>query len=154
MTELYYDNYFNGEHSRGQRILALVPKLHAPSDASDQSDPECELDDNSTHYSSSTEPFLGSIADLNISIYEPDSEDEQNARVSHDVTDEPDINLNSSVNSVPLTPILQEIDAGNFENVPSTLSAIASFPTTPVPRDLKRQIYHLLKERRRRKGFN
>ncbi|GFY41680.1 hypothetical protein TNIN_129931, partial [Trichonephila inaurata madagascariensis] len=113
-------------HSRGQRILALVPKLHAPSDTSDQSDPECELDDNSTHYSSSPAPSLGSIADLNISIYGPDSEDEQNARA--DVTNEPDINLNSSVNSVPLTPILQEIDAGNYENVPSTLSAIASFP--------------------------
>ncbi|GFS59190.1 hypothetical protein TNIN_372661, partial [Trichonephila inaurata madagascariensis] len=60
------------------------------------------------------------------------SEDEQNARVSHDVTDEPDINLNSSVNSVPLTPILQEIDAGNYENMPSTLSAIASFLATLV----------------------
>ncbi|GFY48607.1 DDE_Tnp_1_7 domain-containing protein [Trichonephila inaurata madagascariensis] len=107
-------------------------KLHAPSNASDQSDPECELDNNSTHYSFSPAPSLGSIADLNISIYGPDSEDEQNASVSLDVTDEPDINLNSSVNSVPLTPILQEIDAGNYESVPSTLSAIASFPATPI----------------------
>lgn len=69
---------------------------------------------------------MGSIADLNISIYGPDSEDEQSAGVSHDVTDELDINLNSLVNSVPL------IDLGNYENVPSTLSAIASFPATPV----------------------
>ncbi|GFY45115.1 hypothetical protein TNIN_228701 [Trichonephila inaurata madagascariensis] len=123
--------YLNGIHSRGQRILALVPKLHAPSDASDQSDPECELDDNSTHFFFPA-PSWGSIADLNISIYGPDSEDEQNARVCHDVTDEPDISLNYSVNYVPLTSILREIDAGNYENVPSTLSAIASFPDTPV----------------------
>ncbi|GFY54591.1 hypothetical protein TNIN_218381 [Trichonephila inaurata madagascariensis] len=118
-------------HSRGQRILALVPKLHVPSDVSDQSDSECELQDNFTHYSSPA-PSLGSIADLNISYYGPDSEDEQNARVSHDITDEPDINLNSSVNYVPLNPILQEIDAGNYQNVPSTLSALASFPVIPV----------------------
>lgn len=75
---------------------------------------------------------MGSIEDPNISIYGPDSEDEHNAHLSHEVTDEPDIILNSSVNSVPITPILQEINAGNYENVPPTLSAIASFSATPV----------------------
>ncbi|GFY75792.1 hypothetical protein TNIN_16151 [Trichonephila inaurata madagascariensis] len=92
---------------------------------------ESELGDNSKTIPFFPAPSLGSIADLKISINGPDSEDEQNTRVSHDVTDEPDINLNSSVNSVPLTLILQEIDAGNYENVPSTISAIALFPATP-----------------------
>ncbi|GFY40092.1 DUF4817 domain-containing protein [Trichonephila inaurata madagascariensis] len=114
-------------------ILALVPKLHAPSDASDESDPECELDDNSTHYSSSPAPSLVSITDLNISIYGPDSEDEQNARVSHGVTDEPDINLNSSVNYVfHLPQSCKKLTQVTMRTCHQTLSAIAFFPNTAV----------------------
>lgn len=94
------------------------------------------LTTNSTNYSSSLAPSLLSIEDFNISIYGPDSEDEQNAHVNHEVTDEAAIILNSSVNSVPITAILREIDAGNYENVPSTLSAIASFSATPVTPDI------------------
>lgn len=49
----------------------------------------------------------------NISIYAPGSENEQNTRVSQDVIDEPDINMNYFVYCVTRTLIQKEIDAGN-----------------------------------------
>ncbi|KAJ0175946.1 hypothetical protein K1T71_008120 [Dendrolimus kikuchii] len=127
-------------HSRGLRILALVPKEHAPSDASDQSESECELHDDSTHYSSSP-PSIGSLENLN--IYGPDSDDEPalsdpfslsvTANKLGDGLDDLQNNERSAIlDSVPLTPILQEIQESNYQNVPSTLSAIPSLPSTPA----------------------
>lgn len=122
--------------------MALVPKEHAASDASDKSDSECELHDTSTHYSSSPSPSIGSIENLNISIFGPDSEDESvlsNSTCSQVVDksgdrigDLLDTVKSAIIETVPLTPILQEIRESNYENVPSTLSAIPSLPSTPA----------------------
>ncbi|KOB51840.1 putative ankyrin 2,3/unc44, partial [Operophtera brumata] len=137
-------------HSRGRKILALVPNEHAPSDASDKSESECELHDttnhyisesecelhdNSTHYSSSPPPSLGSIENLHISIYGPDSENEPasfDPPLSNECTKKPANKLDAILDTVPLSPILQEIRESNYENVPSSLSAIPSLPSTPA----------------------
>lgn len=139
------------QHSRGRKILALVPKEHAPSDASDksesecelhdttnhyQSESECELHDTSTHYSSSPPPSIGSIKNLHLSIYGPDSEDEPalfDPPLSNACTDKPANRLDAYIlDTIPLSPILQEVRESNYENVPSTLSAIPSLPSTPA----------------------
>lgn len=125
--------------------MALVPKEHAPSDnESDTSaDEECN-----THRSSSPALSIGSLEKLNISIYS-DSGDEGEAilqqdstLISHDTIPQEQIIEHpekSTFDEVPLTPILQEIQECNYENVPSHLSSIPSVPSTS-----SKIYYHLL----------
>lgn len=116
--------------------MALVPREHAQSDASDQSESECELHETASHYSSSPAPSItNSLKNINIWSDEdealpnpsPDSPTVNETRLDNIIPAE---NYDAAIfDSVPLTPILQEIQ--EYDNVPS-ISAILSLSSSPA----------------------
>lgn len=101
--------------SSASKIIALVPKEHAPSDASEISDFETELLDARTNSSTPLSTLAPSIASslANLTI---DTSDEE---------------LNSEDANIIPDSIVREMGNSIYENV-SSLSAIPSLPATPI----------------------
>ncbi|XP_063620656.1 piggyBac transposable element-derived protein 3-like [Cydia splendana] len=115
---------------RSAKILALIPKEHAESEASEVSTDENEVLDNSdadSYVSSSAPSLSSSLERLNIS----NSSENDHELIYNNVVNSYEVHTLQDVN-VPLTPIMREvIDQENYTDIPS-ISSIPSLPT-PVP---------------------
>lgn len=111
---------------RSAKILALIPKEHAESEASEVSTDENEVLGNSdadSYVSSSAPSLSSSLERLNISS----SSENDHELIYNNV----EVHTLQDVN-ISLTPIMQEvIDQENYADIPS-ISSIPSLPT-PVP---------------------
>ncbi|CAG5008722.1 unnamed protein product [Parnassius apollo] len=134
--------------------MALVPREHAPSDASENSDsepenvyvrPQNDFDSNTSpahsHHefdceSSSAPSIASSLENLNLDS----SFDDNPVDTQYEPEEE------ALLDTVPLTPILQEIRQYNYENIPSNIPSlpsnipsVSSIPATSITPRLSRK---------------
>ncbi|CAG5000716.1 unnamed protein product [Parnassius apollo] len=132
-------------HERSKKILALEPRERAPSETSDKSNSENELDESHDSNSSSPAPSLASSLErMNLL----DGSSEARPENQSETDEDPDLS------NVPLTSILQEIlpnptQEPNFQNLPFISSLPSLHTPSPVTRKRRQTATFVAKKRPR-----